>query len=40
MQFAKNGRKKGGGGKIFIEPLGGVAIFSMSVENLCVLLGP
>jgi hypothetical protein len=36
MQFAKNGRKKGGGGKVFIEPLGGVEIFLMFVENLCV----
>jgi hypothetical protein len=34
IQFLKNGSKtKWKGGKVFIEPLGGVEIFQGSVEN-------
>jgi hypothetical protein len=39
MQFEKNGGKnRGEGGEVFIEPLGGVAIFLRSVENLWTVL--
>jgi hypothetical protein len=40
IQFEKNGGKtKWKGGKVFIEPLGGVEIFQGSVENPLRVLG-
>jgi hypothetical protein len=40
IQFEKMvGKRVGGGGEVFIEPLGGVAIFLRSVENIWDVLG-